>query len=87
MRYWNPLMEQTEEWEPTGGWNRAFSEEDKLQCTTLFFHFKDKKGYQKRVAEIMAHMVVFKHKYPGLAYTQEQEQRLREALQPMFESA
>jgi predicted adenine nucleotide alpha hydrolase (AANH) superfamily ATPase len=83
MRYWSPLAEETEEWEPKGGWNRAFSEQDKLQCATLFFFFKNKKGYKERAAEILAHMVLFKQKYPGLAYTQEQEQRLREALQPI----
>jgi hypothetical protein len=87
MRYWSPLAEEvSEEWEPTGGWNRAFSEQDKLQCTTLFFFFKNKKGYKERAAEILAHMVLFKQKYPGLAYNQEQESRLREALQPVFQS-
>jgi len=84
MRYWNPMTEETEEWEPKGGWNRAFSEQDKLQCTTLFYFFKNKKGYQERVADILAHMVLFKQKYPGLSYHQEQEDRLREALQPVY---
>ncbi len=79
-------MEEAEEWQPKGGWNRAFSEQDKIQCTTLFFFFNHKKGYKDHVAEILAHMVLFKQKYPGLAYTQEQEQRLREALQPVFHS-
>lgn len=77
--------EEAVEWEPKGGWNRAFSEQDKLQCATLFFFFTHKKGYKERAAEILAHMVLFKQKYPGLTYTQEQEQRLREALQPIFQ--
>lgn len=87
MLHWNPTSNKAEAWEPKGGWNRAFSEQDKLQATNLYFFFAKKKGYEDHVADVLAHMVLFKQKYPGLRYTEEQEQRLKEALQPLFESA
>ena len=84
MLHWNPMSTHIDVWEPIGGWNRAFSEQDKLQATNLFFFFTKKKGFEDRVANVLVHMVLFKQKYPGLAYTEEQEQRLRNALQPVY---
>jgi hypothetical protein len=30
-----------EEWEPVGGWNASFSEQDRIQSTNLFFFFQE----------------------------------------------
>ena len=86
MFYWNPTATNFEEWEPKSGWNNAFSEQDKIQCTNLFFFFKNKKGFKENMAEILAQMVLFKQKYPGLKYSEEQEFQLAEALKPVFNS-
>lgn len=86
MLYWSPVHDKVEEWQPTGGWNAAFSEQDKIQGTYLFFFFKNKKGYSDRKAEILTQMVISKRKYKGLMYTKEQEQQIREALQTVFSS-
>ena len=67
---------------PKGGWNRTFSEQDKIKCTTLFFFFKNK-GFKENIAEILAHMTVFKQMY-NLKYSDEQEAILKEALIPVF---
>ena len=80
MRYWSSSAEVAEEWEPTGGWNRAFSEQDKLQCVTLFFFFKNKKGFKDAMAETLAQMVIYKQKYNGLKYSDEQEALLMNSL-------
>ena len=40
MFYWTPLSNRMEEWEPVGGWNASFSEQDRIQSTNLFFFFK-----------------------------------------------
>jgi len=66
---------------PKGGWNRTFSEQDKIKCTTLFFFFKTK-GFKENIAEILVHMVLFKQKY-NIKYSEEQEDRLKEALTPI----
>lgn len=86
MLYWSPVQDKVEEWQPTGGWNASFSEQDKIQGTYLFFFFKNKKGCSDRKAEILAQMVVSKHKYKGLMYTKQQEDQIREALQTVFSS-
>ena len=86
MMFWSPVVEKVEEWQPVGGWNATFSEQDKIQLTTLFFFFKNKKGCKDRKAEILANMVLSKQKYPGLSYTKEQEDQVRDALQPVFSS-
>ena len=86
MLYWNPLQDTTQEWEPVGGWNASFSEQDKIQCTHLFFFFQNKKGCSAKVANVFAHMVLFKQKYSGLYYSEEQERILKEVLQPVFSS-
>ena len=82
--YWSPLNDTVESWEPKTGWNVSFSEAEKIQCTNLFFFFKNKKGLKESVAESLAHMVVFKGKYKGLKYSEEQEAFMREALRPVF---
>ena len=80
MAYWNPSANTIEEWTPKGGWNAAFSEQHQIQGTSLFFFFKNKKGFKENVAEMMVHMVLFKQIYPGLQYSAEQEQMLKRAL-------
>lgn len=84
MLYWSPTTTKTEQWIPKSGWNSSFSEKDKIQCTNLFFFFKDKKGFKENIAEMMSHMVIYKQKYNGLKYSDEQEKILLEALQPKF---
>jgi hypothetical protein len=86
MFYWNLTGECIGEWKPKSGWNSTFSEEDKIKCTNLFFFFKNKKGFKENVADIMSHMVIFKEKYHGMSYSEEQEYQLSEALKPVFNS-
>ena len=86
MLYWNPSLNSTEEWEPVSGWNATFSEKDKIQCTNLFFFFKSKKGFNDSVAEMLSQMVLYKQKYHGMKYSDEQEELLQEALRPIFNS-
>jgi hypothetical protein len=62
------------------GWNSVFSEKDKIQCTNLFFFFKNKKGFNDIKSESLAQMVIYKQKYNGLKYSDEQETMLIEAL-------
>ena len=84
MIYWSPTSSETINWEPLGGWNSSFSEKDKIQCTNLFFFLKNKKGFKENTAHILAQMVIFKQKYKGLKYSNEQETMLLEALKPVF---
>ena len=70
-----------EEWVPKGGWNAIFSEEHQNRGTSLFFFFKNKKGFKENVAEMMVQMILFKQVYPGLQYGKEQEAMLKKALQ------
>jgi hypothetical protein len=86
MLYWTPSSTVTESWEPLSGWNSSFSEKDKLQCTNLFFFFKNKKGFKENVAEMLAQMVLYKQKYNGMKYSEEQESILQNALMPVFNS-
>ncbi len=86
MFYWNPGVDSIEEWNPKSGWDTGFSEQDKLEMTNLFFFFKNKKGFKENTAEILANMVIFKQKYRGMQYTNEQEAYLNEALKPVFNS-
>jgi hypothetical protein len=83
MIHWNPLSDTLHEWTPIGGWNKAFSNKDKIQCTSLFVFFKEKKGYTDKMASVLAHMVIFKQKYHGLTYSEEQESILVKALKPI----
>jgi len=68
-----------EEWVPKGGWNAIFSEQHQIQGTSLFFFFKNKKGFKENVAEMMVQMILFKQVYPGLQYSKEQEAMLKRA--------
>jgi len=60
-------------------WNAIFSEKDKLMGARLFGFFK-KKGYADSVAIQYMNMALYKGKYPGLRYSEEQEQQLQKAL-------
>lgn len=86
MIYWTPACKEISSWQPQSGWNSSFSEKDKIQCTNLFFFFKNKKGFNDNVSQILAQMVIFKQKYHGLKYSEEQENMLLEALKPVFNS-
>lgn len=86
MHYWNPMNQTTETWHPRAGWNATFSESEKLQITNLFFFFKNKKGLNEQVADILAQMVLYKQKHHGLQYSEEQEAQIQEALRPIFNS-
>jgi hypothetical protein len=84
MLFWSATSSDVEQWEPTGKWNASFSEKDKIQCTNLFFFFKNKKGFKENMAEVLAQMVIYKQKNSGLRYSDEQEALLQEALTPIF---
>ncbi len=84
MMTWSPMITETETYLPKSGWNSSFSEKDKIQFTNLFFFFKNKKGFKENIAEILAQMVIYKQKYNGLKYSDEQEKMLNEALTPIF---
>jgi hypothetical protein len=81
---WNPSCEEIKEWEPQSGWNLIFSEQDKIQCTTFFFFFKNKKGCKNEQAEILSHMILFKQKYKDMKYSDEQERILKEMMKPII---
>jgi len=81
MFYWTPLSNSMEEWEPMGGWNASFSEQDRIQSTNLFFYFK--KRYAEKVASSLAIMTIFKQKYHGLQYSEDQEALLSMARRPI----
>jgi hypothetical protein len=83
MIYWSPTSADTYSWKPMGGWNKSFSEKDKIQCVNLFFFFKNKKGFNNNKAESLAQMVIYKQKYNGLKYSDEQEDMLVSALKPL----
>jgi hypothetical protein len=86
MLHWSPAHSITESWTPTGGWNSGFSSSEKIKCTNLFFFFKNKKGFKENMAETMAQMVIYKQKYAGMKYSEEQEEILQDALRPVFNS-
>jgi len=67
-------------WMPVGGWNRTWTEKEKIQCSRLYFFFHDKKHYSVKTASIMAQMVIYKDKC-HVQYSEEQEQELQKALQ------
>ena len=84
MLYWSPTSSETESYRPQTAWNTAFSEKDKLQFTNLFFFFKNKKGFKENTAKTLAEMAIFKQKYNGLKYSEEQEEILQKALSPVL---
>lgn len=77
---WSPIQSSVQEWMPEEGWNRTWTEKDKIQCTRLYFFFHRSKKYSSDVANIMAHMMVYKEKCHGLQYSEEQESELARAL-------
>jgi hypothetical protein len=81
---WNPWEEKSESWEPKGGWNPAFSEQEKIKMLHLFFFFRDRKGYPPPQAESLASMYIWKRKNPYMKYTEEQEKKLKDALKPVI---
>ena len=81
MFHWSPTKTSVQTWVPEEGWNRTWTEKDKIQCTRLYFFFHDVKQYSSDVASIMAHMMVYKEKCHGLQYSEEQERELIKALQ------
>lgn len=81
MFHWSPTSTTVQTWMPEEGWNRTWTEKDKIQCTRLYFFFHDVKQYSEEAASIMAHMMVYKEKYHGLQYSEEQECELARALQ------
>lgn len=81
MFYWSPMISSVQEWEPEEGWNRTWTEKDKIQCTRLYFFFHKMKQYSQVAASIMAQMMVYKEKCHGLRYSDEQEAELQKALQ------
>jgi len=78
MFYWSPLESSVQEWNPAGGWNKTWTEKEKILCTQLYF-FLVKKGYSNRVASSIAHMYVYKEKY-HVSYSEEQEREIKKAL-------
>ena len=86
MIHWNPFQPAVKVWMPVGGWNAAFSDKEKIQCTSRFFFLKEKKGYSDSMSQTLSHMVVFKQKYHGLQYSEEEEQVLAKALTPVIHS-
>ena len=80
MLYWSPIQSSVQEWTPEEGWNRTWTEKDKIQCTQLYFFFHHSKKYSSEVASMMAHMMVYKEKCHGLQYSEEQEKELTRAL-------
>lgn len=86
MFHWSPSSSVIEKYTPKSGWNPMLTDNEKLQLTNLFFFFKNKKGFKDQIAEILAQMTVFKKKYHGLKYSDEQEEMLRKALSPVYNS-
>jgi hypothetical protein len=84
MMYWDPMCNEIKEWLPIGGWNRQFSEQEKIQATHLFFFFKNKKGFKDLEAEMITFMVLFKEKYSGMKYSEDQERVIINALKPII---
>jgi hypothetical protein len=80
---WSPS--QSTSWQPTIGWNRAFSEKERLECAHLYVFFTERKKYNEEKAEQLAYMAVLKQKYPGMVYSVIQEADLARALKPIIQ--
>jgi hypothetical protein len=78
---WSPSYSTS--WQPTIGWNRAFSERERLECAHLYVFFTERKKYSEEKAEQLAYMAVLKQKYPGMVYSAIQEADLARALKPI----
>ena len=80
---WSPNNSDVIAWQPSSGWNNSFTQKDKIHCANLFLFFKNSKKYNDSTAEILADMVIYKEKYAGLRYSDEQEQLLEFAMKPV----
>ena len=78
---WSPFESSIQEWNPVGGWNKTWTEKEKIQCTQLYFFFV-KKGYSNRVASSIAQMIIYKEKL-NVSYSEEQEFEIKKALMPI----
>jgi hypothetical protein len=85
MSLWSPTQKAIITWKPSNGWNRAFSEKEKLECTRLYV-FLIQKRYTEKKAEQLALMCIYKEKYKGLLYSDLQEKEIQEALRPIIHS-
>lgn len=83
MNYWTPAAKSWEKYTPIATWNASFSDKDKIQYSQLVGFLMNKKGLKSSIANNMAQMIVFKRKYHGLQYSEEQEEKLRKVLQPV----
>lgn len=84
MFYWSPMEDEVKDWKPVGGWNKQFSEQEKINATHLFFFLKNKKGYKDLEAEMISQMILFKDKYKDMKYTDDQERVIKKALEPII---
>jgi hypothetical protein len=82
MFHWSPASDTIETY--TSKWNPTLSDSEAMQITNLFFFFKNKKGFNESQAKSLAEMVVYKQKYRGIKYSIEQEDVLKHALTPVF---
>ena len=73
-------------WCPKGGWNPAFSEQEKSKAIHLFFFFTRQKRYPPPQAEVLTMMTLWKRKYPSLRYAESQERLWKAALRPLIHS-
>jgi len=58
---------------PKGGWNPAFSQQDKTDYTNYYLYIKPLHG--EIIAEIISQMIIYKRKY-HLKYSEEQEAKI-----------
>ena len=65
---------------PCGGWNRAFSEQQRSYGEELYSVFIKK--YSKKTSEMLTQMILFKQLYPGLQYGKHQEEMIKMACAP-----
>ena len=75
--HWTP--NDTHEWTPTGGWNVAYGEREKMRGIA-YHHHLIRRGYSENAAEIIIQMVLSKQVYDGLTYSDAQEKILRKAI-------
>ena len=66
-------IKMTSTWTPISGWNPAFSEKEKIECTQYYFSFLKK--YPARIASSLATMKIYKQKY-NVTYSEDQEQMI-----------
>lgn len=81
---WSPCDTELSTWEPSMGWNRTFSEKEKLECAYLYVFLTKRKKYNSEKAEQLAQMAIFKQKYHGIQYSDIQENELVMALKPIL---